>query len=166
MRSRSMFCALLFHFWRSCCAITFFWYKAASTTKWRGGHIRHEDRWWPTLHELYTCSAGMSAPRITHPQHNVNSTTPILSVNILYNRTTEYNNMQRMEWGQDYPRPQMSLIVQKEQKQQKTYYTFVNARACRNSGTINAVNHFIVKWGLWPSCVWSPVAQTERWVLH
>ena len=29
---------------------------------------------------------------------------------------------------------------------------------------INGVQHFIVKWGLWPSCVWSLVAEAERWV--
>ena len=40
--------------------------------------------------------------------------------------------------------PHMSLIVQKEQEQQKTYCTFVNARACQNSGAINGVHHFIV----------------------
>ena len=33
----------------------------------------------------------------------------------------------------------ISLIVQNEQEQQKMYYTFVNARACQNSGATDGV---------------------------
>ena len=43
MRSRRMFRALLFHFRRSYCVITSFWYNRTSTTKWRGGHVQHEN---------------------------------------------------------------------------------------------------------------------------
>ena len=62
MRSRRIFRALPVLMWRSCCAITFFWYKAASTTKWRGGHVRHEDRWWPTLHKPHTNTHSNCSP--------------------------------------------------------------------------------------------------------
>ena len=43
------------HSWRSCCDITFFWYKAASTTRWRVGHIGSERMNFIRCAVLYSC---------------------------------------------------------------------------------------------------------------
>ena len=102
-RSRCMSDALPFHFWRSCSAITFFWYKAASTTKWRGGHVQHEDRWRPKLHNVsYTHAVlvQVHSESLTHTLISIQQ--PLSSVSLYcataHNRVQQHEHACR-EWG-------------------------------------------------------------------